>query len=246
MALDPKQSPRETFTEVADDETEKKSSGIYERARLPNPEKIDFKDVHRYTPEIGRVVQSILNAVPALDLSEDWNLPVGVVSTTSGTVPRFMVVQNKREMFRVAMDQAIVLSREARKHSGRVAVLCLDSENFSEYMHAAEGQYRNEAIIIASRDDTEKLRYAGRRFVFSTPEYVAGLQFHTVILVDANDAQVPEGQHRSYQLRRFLSELYLGLSRAERSVLVLASKEEGGLTKTLAQAVALGLITEVT
>jgi hypothetical protein len=245
MALDPKQSPRETFTEVAD-ETEKKSSGIYERARLPNPEKIDFKDVHRYTPEIGRVIQSVLNAVPALDLSEDWNLPIGVVSTTSGAVPRYQIVPHKREMFRAAMGEAIALSREARKHSGRVAVLCLDSENFSEYIHAAEGQYGNEAIIIASRDDTEKLRYAGRRFILSTPEYVAGLQFHTVVLVDANDAQVPEGQHRSYQLRRFLSELYLGLSRAERSILVLANKEEGGLTKTLAPAVKLGLLKEVT
>lgn len=243
MALDPKQSPRETFTEIAD-ETEKKSSGIYERARLPNPEKIDFKDVHRYTPEIGKLIQSVINAVPALDLSEDWNLPVGVVSTTPGDIPRFKIVSHKREMFRTTMEQAVVLSRDARKYSGRVAILCLDSDNFSEYVHAAEGQYRNEAIIIASRDDTEKLRYAGRRFVLSTPEYVAGLQFDTVILVDANDSQIPEGQHRSYQLRRFLSELYLGLSRAERSVLVLASREEGGLTKTLSQAVSLGLLKE--
>ena len=34
-------------------------------------------------------------------------------------------------------------------------------------------------------------------------------------------------------------------SRAERSVLVLASKEEGGLTKTLAPAVAAGFLVEV-
>lgn len=243
MALDPRQSPRETFTEISDG-SEKQAAGIYERARLPNPEKIDFKDVYRYTPEIGRLVQSILNAVPALDFSEDWDLPTGVVSTASGETPRFQVVADKREMFRVAMNQASILTREARKNSGRVAVLCLDSEKFLEYARAAEGQYATESLIIASRDDTERLRYAGRRFIVSMPEHVAGLQFDTVVLVDANDSQVPEGQHRSYQLRRFLSELYLGVSRAERSILILANKEEGGLTKTLVPAVKRGLLAE--
>jgi hypothetical protein len=245
MALDPKQSPRETFTEISDD-SEKQATSIYERARLPNPEKIDFKDVYRYTPEIGRLVQSVLDAVPALDFSEDWDLPTGAVSTASGETPRFQVVADKREMFRVAMSQASILTGEARKNSGRVAILCLDSDKFLEYTHAAKGQYSTDSLIIASRDDTERLRYAGRRFVVSMPEHVAGLQFDTVVLVDANDSQVPEGQHRSYQLRRFLSELYLGISRAERSILILANKAEGGLTKTLVPAVKQKLLAEVT
>jgi hypothetical protein len=170
---------------------------------------------------------------PALDFSEDWNLPESTTSNPHGAVPSFKVLQNKEEIYKEAMRLAVELSKEARKRKGRVAILCMDSERLEEYVHAASAQFQNDVIVILSRDDTERLRYAGRRFVLSAPEYVAGLQFDTVIVVDANADQVPDGQYKAYKLRRFLSELYLGLSRAEHRLVVLASRDQGGLTKVL-------------
>src|SRR5947208_843650 len=34
-------------------------------------------------------------------------------------------------------------------------------------------------VPLTSRDEVAQLKYAGKRCVFSTPDYVAGLQFHT-------------------------------------------------------------------
>jgi len=130
------------------------------------------------------------------------------------------------------------LGKEARKRKGKVAVLCMDAERLDQYVRAASAQYEKDVIIILSRDDTEQLRYAQRRFLLSAPEYVAGLQFDTVIVVDANADQVPDGQHKAYKLRRFLSELYLGLSRAEYRLIILASRDKGGLSKVFDGAIA--------
>jgi hypothetical protein len=232
MALDPTQSPRETFTLVAEG-NDTRMAGIYERARLPNPKKIDLVDVFRYTPEIAVLIRSVHDVAPALDLSEDWSMPESSSSNPPGAVPSFKVLANKEEIYKEAMRLAVELSKEARKRKGRVAILCMDSERLEEYVRAASAQYQNEVIVILSRDDTERLRYAGRRFILSAPEYVAGLQFDTVIIVDANAHQVPDGQYRAYKLRRFLSELYLGLSRAEHRLVILASKDQGGLSKVL-------------
>jgi hypothetical protein len=237
MALDPKQSPRETFTQVAE-EGEAQPTGIYERARLPNPEKIDLADVFRYTPEIARLIQIVHEAAPALDLSDDWSIPDGSTSNPAGPVPAYEIVATKKEIFKLSMELAKDLGREARKRDGRVAVLCMDSERLSEYVTAASAQYSKDVMVILSRDDTERLRYAGRRFLLSTPEYVAGLQFDTVIIVDANADHVPDGMYRAYKLRRFISELYLGFSRAEHRLIVLAAKDQGGLSKVLDGAVA--------
>ena len=76
----------------------------------------------------------------------------------------------------------------------------------------------------------------------SQPEYVAGLQFDTVIIVDANENLVPRGMDSQLQLRRFLSNLYLGMSRAERVLEVYATDDAGGLTRHLESARRGGLV----
>ena len=162
-------------------------------------------------------------------------------STTSnrpGAVPSYKVLGTKLEIYKEAMSLATSLAIEARQRSGRVAVLCMDSDRLDEYVRAATAQFPNDVFVILSRDDTERLRYAGRRFVLSAPEYVAGLQFDTVIIVDANADRDPDGHYRAYKLRRFLSELYLGLSRCRKSAGDTRIKGSGGLAKVLDGALA--------
>jgi hypothetical protein len=240
MALDPKQSPRETFTSVAQ-EGELQTKNIYERARLPNPEKMDLLKVFRYTPEIANLIKSVNEAAPALDLPEEWDMPESnTTKPSAGFIPSYKVVANKQEVFKEAMSLALNLSKDSRKRDGRAAVLCMDPQRFEEYSKAAIGQLQNDVMLVASRDDTEKLRYAGKRFLLSAPEYVAGLQFDTVIVVDVNADEVPEGNYSAYKLRRFLSELYLALSRAENKLVIIASKDMGGLPKLFDPAIASG------
>jgi hypothetical protein len=243
MAMDPKQSPRETFGQVHEmDKDDSAQENIYARARLPNPTKIDFVEVYRYTPEIERLISVLNEAAPALDLQEDWDIPPGHSQMHSGPIPTYRIFKDKLETYKGFIAVAKRAAAEASKLKGKVAVLCMDREKFDIYRRAAVAQYANDIFVIASRDDTEKLRYAGKKIVLSAPEYVAGLQFDTVIIVDANKNMVPEGKYNGYLLRRFLSELYLGISRAERKLILIASKDEGGLTDLLTRAMQAGLL----
>ncbi|WGR69816.1 MULTISPECIES: hypothetical protein [unclassified Bradyrhizobium] len=109
---------------------------------------------------------------------------------------------------------------------------------------AAASQYEADVFVIASRDDTERVRYSGRKILLSTPEYVAGLQFDTVVLVDANKDLVPDAPNAGYMVRRILSELYLGISRAEQRLLIFAAQDAGGISSLLNGAIAKGLIVQ--
>lgn len=81
-----------------------------------------------------------------------------------------------------------------------------------------------------------------RRMVLSMPEYVAGLQFDTVILADVNENLVPDGSYKGHSERRFISELYLGMSRAEYRLMVVAATDGNGLSPYLETAVENGLL----
>jgi len=241
MALDPKQSPREVFADISDDKDQRNRS-IYERARLPNPDKIDFVDVYRYTHEIGQLTKSVVDLIPALDVNEDWDLPGANSVNGNGPVPEYQVVPDLNASFATAIGLGKRLQSDSRAHGGQVAILCMDYDRFARLHPAAAGQNRKEIFVIASRDDVERLRFMKQRIVFSTPEYVAGLQFDTVLLIDVNANLVPDGPYRGNAQRRFLSELYLGMSRAERQLVIVASRDCDGLTPYLNSAIEKGFL----
>lgn len=241
MALDPRQSPREVFAGIEGEGT-RGGTSIYERAQLHNPGKVDFLEVYRSTPELTRLTKTVLDAVPALDMGDDWSLPIGGSMLASGPIPQYKVVANIEETFATAIATAKSLHNEARRHDGQVAILCMDYDRFLRLRGPAQGQNKKTIFTISSRDDVDRLRFLSQRIVFSTPEYVAGLQFDTVVLIDANADLVPDGAYSGAAERRFLSELYLGLSRAERRLVVLASRDSGGLTRFLAGPTAEGLM----
>ncbi|MCP9319080.1 UvrD-helicase domain-containing protein [Acetobacter persici] len=232
LALDPKQSPREVFAEIVEDR-DKKNNSVYARAGLPNPEKVDFVEIYRYTNEISILAKAVIDTVPALDMGEDWDIPGGSSVIESGPTPVYYLEQNTMGVFKRAMKVAKKQQFTARKRGGQVAILCMDYEKFHTYQNAATGQYPRDVFVIKSRDDVEQLRYMNRRIVFSTPEYVAGLQFDSVVLADVNGDLVPDTNYKGHQERRFLSELYLGISRAQRELTLIASKDSEGLTPYL-------------
>lgn len=240
MALDPKQSPRETFAEVRE-EGGQDTANVYSQARLPNPIRIDLLNVYRYTPEIEQLIRDVNEYAPALDLPADWEMDPPKSNVESGELPVLLTVSNQRETFERATRLASSLAKEHARRKERVAILCLDEDRFSSYMLAFP-QIENEAIAIRSRDDTEKLRFSGKKYVISAPEYVAGLQFSTVILVDVNKALVPDGNYSGLHLRRLLSEMYLGISRAEKGLFLIASRDAGGVSPVIQKSLEKGHI----
>lgn len=69
------------------------------------------------------------------------------------------------------------------------------------------------------------------------PDFVAGVQFDTVFLIEVNDGEVEDGPYSTSALRRFVSTVYLGASRAERTLEIYSSEERGGPSRVLRYAI---------
>ncbi len=99
-------------------------------------------------------------------------------------------------------------------------------------LKAISGQFAGKVLPITSREPVSELRHAGKRFIFSMPEYVAGLQFETVFLihVDAREALADASMGAR---RQFISNVYLGSSWAEQTLRLSASASRGGASDIL-------------
>ena len=232
MAYDAKQSPRDTFLKLPSFES--KQLDFWRDAKLGKVEKIELVDVFRYTPQIARALALIDESFPGQDLDEDWPLYSGVSRLDDGPLPTFIELKSTIATYTLVFQRAHALQRKLGR-GGRVAVLCASNELFARYLEFSE--LRANFISITSREEASGLVPSGRKFIFSMPEYVAGQQFDTVMLIDVNRDEVPEGSYAAAALRKFAAQIYLGASRAERQLEFYASHEHGGLSQIVSRAV---------
>jgi hypothetical protein len=233
MALDPRQSPTEVYTDAAIGPVAVGESGEAEAA-LGEFESVELKTVHRFSPEILRLVRHINDSFPSLDLGEDWafsgDIETSVVAT--GRKPTVTNHTTRHEEIAAAFESA----KRATSLGGvddRVALIVLDPLALTDYAEY-EGE-RPNITVIRGRDDVDALQYSRRSVVLSAAEYVAGLQFAAVVV-----AGFPHDSNRTanlaYQQRRLLSLLYLAVSRATTDVDLHVNAEDGGVPDVLARA----------
>lgn len=223
MAYDSKQSPRDTFRNI-----ENYFADISRQTTEKNKDKItkiELVDVFRYTPEILEALRSIDENFPAVDLEDGWPAYSGISKRESGEKPSITCFRDYRDTY-TRVFSAASARRFRGKSSNSVAVLCCDPERFNEYVSA--GALRDLCLPIVERDQIEKIRHAGRRFILSMPEYVAGLQFDEVFLVDVNHDMAKATRLGHSALRKFISVVYLGASRAERYLHFISAEDGGG------------------
>ena len=87
------------------------------------------------------------------------------------------------------------------------------------------------------------MRHIRKRFIFSMPEYVAGLQFDTVFLVHVNQSEAPESVGIGRR-RQLVSNIYLGASRAENRLIICSCDQRGGPSDVLNMALSRGNLVE--
>ncbi|MDG6401901.1 AAA family ATPase [Pseudomonas quasicaspiana] len=237
MAYDAKQSPRDTFLKLPSMET--KQLDLWRDAKLGNVEKIELVDVFRYTPQITNALSCIDASFPGQNLDDDWPQYTGVSRIEDGPMPFVCNMQSTNAIYSVVFKRAKAKQRELGRN-GRVAILCVSNELVSKYFDFSA--YRENFAPIMSRDDAAATIKGTRKFVFSMPEYVAGLQFHAVYLIDVNKNEVSEGAYAAAALRKFVSQVYLGASRAEQILEIYSSEEHGGMSPILSQAVLTGAL----
>ena len=241
MALDPKQSPLAMFVSHERGQEALDSNEIYKRAKLEGPHKMDLTTSFRNTPEIRAFVQVLIDHLMTPDVNDEWDTPSAEPArhARAGDVPSFQVHESSSKQFKHCFDLASSLSRQGERQ--RVAVLCMDAERFDAYLVAAGGQYKNEYAVISSQEDLVDPQTYSRKFVVSMPEYVGGLQFDHVFILDVNDNSTSEDVsafHRAY----FLHDLYVGSSRARDHLQIHACNQDGGLSTLLNRAIQLGVL----
>lgn len=244
MAYDTKQSVRDTFNGLND--VAGGLAGLSRDMRLGETERFELTEGFRYTPEIARVLEWIDQTFPAAGISEelgfDWR-PIDLGSVKqSGTRPILVRAKGTQDIYDFVFQRAHKAAISLQK-GRRVAVLCASETLFTKYLEA--GQHRDLFLPITDREQLSGLRHAGKRFVFSMPDFVAGVQFDTVYLIEVNDGEVEDGPYSTGTLRRFISTVYLGASRAEQTLEIYSSEERGGPSRVLRHAINNGALEAV-
>jgi hypothetical protein len=237
MALDPRQSAEMVYTGVSSRAITRDDPGRHGQA-LSGVEQLSLTRVHRFGQEVLALLRHINKSWPQLDLGEDWELDLDQVQAdkVADKVPR---------LYRHGLpeDEVTAALRACRSwvtnpDGGRVAVVLVDREALDLYEQAAADE-PGRLNILRSRDDVASLQYEKRTVVLGPAEYVAGLQFDTVIV-----AGLPRGRrHASWpQTRYLLSQLYLAISRASSHVEIHVNVRNGGLPEVLESAIREGAL----
>jgi hypothetical protein len=228
VAYDNKQSPRDTFVGVSAGQADQ--FNLWRHESVTSAKKFEVSEVFRYSPEIVAFLASLDSQFPLLGLGEEWTNSEAVSRQPSGDKPSITVVADVPCQYKLAFQRAADRVRKLRSGK-RVAMLCCNPERFQIYCDT--GEFRDRIFPVKSREDAARIQYAGKRFIVSMPEYVAGLQFDTVFMVDVNDDEVLDAPGNAGAKRRFLSNVYLGASRAERRLELFALRDSGGMSRFL-------------
>lgn len=191
----------------------------------------ELKQVYRSTPQITALLRDLDASFPAMDLEGEYGTYGGASQQDDGDTPTLTVYDTDIKLVDSVFEQATRMARDIDGGGSQVAVLCLNEALFDKIRIA--GRVRDKFVPITTREDLKELRYAKSKCVFSMPEFVAGLQFHTVFLIHADGADYDEGQSLGTR-RRYVSRVYLGASRAAQRILLSSSKEHGGPSQLLA------------
>ncbi len=238
MALDPRQSPSEVYSDFPVESVALGESGVAERG-LGTVDSVDLNRVHRFSPEILAFVQFIQRSYPTLGLGDDWLLDADALTSSApnGAIPqlhRHMDAASERQ----AVSRSAKLSFAETKHPKRIAVVLLDSSSLDDYRVSLEAE-DVPITVIAGRDDIDVLRYRKRSVVLAPAECVAGLQFDMVIVAGFPATDPRMSVHHK---RRALSMLYLAVSRAAESVEIQTHMPSGEFLSFLELAATSGVL----
>ncbi|MGW3344353.1 DEAD/DEAH box helicase family protein [Nonomuraea rubra] len=239
MAVDPRQSPSEAFIGLAADETRSSSSTAADDD-LGDVANYELTTVHRFTPQILTLIKHVHLEFPTFDLGQHWDIDFTKVESAhpDGPLPRLISAAS-----RFGEETDIVRAVRELYPSGRLALAVVDTrqwQRFSELTSRIGQSGKFHVSAVSGRSDLEGLGYRHRGLIVGPAEYLAGLQFDSVLVAGIPDLRLalPTANERT----RLLSLLYLALSRAQKQVRVFVNEDDGGAPEVLLRAVSNGLI----
>jgi hypothetical protein len=237
MAVDPRQSPSEAFIGVAADDTH--SAPATGDEGLGDVDNFELTTVHRFTPQILGLIKHVHLSFPTLDLGEDWDINFSAVESaqSDGPIPTVTHAASQE-----GEGYDIVKAVHDLYTGGRMALAIVDSRQWRRFSQLAaqigtSGKFH--VSTISARSDIEGLGSRRRGLVVGPAEYLAGLQFESVLVAGIPDLQFTTAAN---ERARLLSLLYLAISRAEKHVRIFVNDDDGGVADVLQQAATAGLL----
>jgi hypothetical protein len=243
MAMDPRQSPWDVFFGGNDAQG---IAGSAEEDDLDAVKTVDIPTVHRSSPQVLDLIKHIHLEYANLSLDEDWDYQISEVESLATPGPKpSLFVSGTFGTEEAEISRAVSATYAHVASSGtQLALAFIDEDAYARYQPmlrslSASGKYR--IIEITSREDVGRLRYHKRGIVVGPAEYLAGLQFDTVLI-----AGLPEiaanAPNQGVRRRGTLSLLYLAVSRASRDVRLFSNDDYGGIPEVLARAADKGVL----
>jgi hypothetical protein len=222
MAYDLKQSPTDAAINA---------SSLFRATGAGETTLMELTEVFRSNPPIVAFLADLDGAFPAYQLADDWKkYPKQAHEPESQLidVPNLKVFSKETELLDSVFAAA---EREANLIGGRqVAVLCPNDALFAKYLNV--GRINDKFVPISSRENIGELRYVRRKFIFSMPQHVSGLQFQSVYLINVDRDDLPSDATEG-ERRRVITRYYVGASRAISNLQIASSLERGGPSQIL-------------
>ena len=226
--------------------TDASIGGGIERFQNPGVGKsslVELERVYRSTPQIGAFLADLDASFPTLDLEGEYATYNGISQREAGDTPSMLTFDTNQDLIDGVTSRAQKLAKVTEGKGREVAILCTDESLFDTYRKA--GRVKNRIAPIISREDLKELGFTKSRCIFSMPEYVAGLQFDTVYLIHLDNADVSDEERSLYQWRQHISRAYLGATRAKNKLFIACSKERGGPSSAVIQALRNGTLAQL-
>ncbi|MFD4222228.1 DEAD/DEAH box helicase [Streptomyces griseus] len=239
MAVDPRQSPSEAFIGLAADET-RSTNGTPTDENIGDVANFELTTIHRFTPQILGLIKHVHHEFPTLDLGQEWEIDFTQVESAQadGSLPRLITAAS-----RSGEENDIVRAVQALYPAGRLALAVVDFRQWQRFSGLASRIGRSgkfHVSTVSGRSDIEGLGYRRRGLVVGTAEYLAGLQFDSVLVAGIPDMNA--STRTANERTRHLSLLYLALSRAKGEVRVFVNEDDGAAPEVLLRAVANSLM----
>lgn len=241
MAYDPKQSVNEVYSNV----------GVNDIVGVLNPDSdeslggvtpFNLDIAYRYTKQILKFLQHVDISYPQMDLENEWCNSISSLNVSkmkSGNMPQLFTYKTESEEIAKALHLAEKLSNEGCQ----TVILSLQEKHFKILLE--QSKLNKKCHKILSRADVEILKYTKKKVLISQPNYVIGIQFDAVILVGCYSIYGKYDNNKSYYQRRFLSDLYLGASRAKKGLYLTRNLGMEDPTDCICSAVKNGLVEEI-
>lgn len=242
MAIDPRQSPSETFIGSAADDTLSTTNPSGDSS-LGDVVNYELTGVHRFTRQILELVKHIHHSFPTLLLDDEWDIDYSAVESLrgDGPLPELVLAES-----RSGEETDIAVAVQDLYSKGRIALAVVDFRQWPRFSKLAgrighSGKFH--VSTLAGRSEVEGLGYRRRGLVVAPAEYLAGLQFESVLVAGIPDLHQPVALVN--ERNRHLALLYLALSRAEHEVRVYLNEDDGGVTDLFVRALTARLMREV-